>query len=378
MSAGTIASWYCTFSRGGWVGAASRSAGLAASRAGFACFACLGCLAPGFASWEGLPFGLADFGSLVAMCGLGPGSNVHDFAVGLEEAHLARGIARLRLEELEADAVALAGGGIDQHHVRAVERHLLLDDAAGLALHGVGPLVLLHAVDTLDHYLGLEDAQHRAALALVLAGGDDHQVALADLLHRWLLQHFRRERHDLHEALGAQLARDRPEDARADRLELGIEQHGGVGVELDHRAVGAAHAMGRAHHHRAVDLALLHAAARGSALDADLDDVADARVAALGAAEHLDTHHRARAGVVGDVQNGLHLNHGSLSNLARRWNRPASLGSVFRRAASPEREGFAAGPGVPGGEPAGRVEMQPLFCPGVWHCRLRLAAGQPP
>ena len=34
------------------------------------------------------------------------------------------------------------------------------------------------------------------------------------------------------------LARHRPEDARADRLELGVQQHRGVGVELDHRAVG--------------------------------------------------------------------------------------------------------------------------------------------
>src|SRR3954447_25509324 len=43
-------------------------------------------------------------------------------------------------------------------------------------------------------------------------------------------EHFRRERDDLHEALGAKLPRHRPEDARADRLELGIEQHGGVAV----------------------------------------------------------------------------------------------------------------------------------------------------
>src|SRR3954462_1063808 len=45
------------------------------------------------------------------------------------------------------------------------------------------------------------------------------------------LQHFRRQRDDLHEPLGAQLARDRPEDARADRLELGVQQDRGVGVE---------------------------------------------------------------------------------------------------------------------------------------------------
>src|SRR5664279_3350051 len=37
------------------------------------------------------------------------------------------------------------------------------------------------------------------------------------------LQHFGRERHDLHEPLIAQFARDGSEDARADRLELGVE-----------------------------------------------------------------------------------------------------------------------------------------------------------
>src|SRR4029450_498629 len=109
-------------------------------------------------------------------------------------------------------------------------------------------------------------------------------------------------------------------DPPPDRPELRVEQHRGIGVELDHRAVGAANAMGGTHHHGAVDLALLHAAARRSTLDADLDDVPDARIAALGAAEHLDTHHRARAGVVGDVENGLHLNHCSLSNLTRERN----------------------------------------------------------
>src|SRR5689334_5684478 len=36
-------------------------------------------------------------------------------------------------------------------------------------------------------------------------------------------EHFRRERDDLHEPLGAKLARDRPEDAGADWLELVVE-----------------------------------------------------------------------------------------------------------------------------------------------------------
>src|SRR6185295_6162750 len=58
-------------------------------------------------------------------------------------------------------------------------------------------------------------------------------------------QHFRRERNDLHEFLGAQLPRDRTENARAYRLELGREEHGGVRIELHQRSVAAAHALGR-------------------------------------------------------------------------------------------------------------------------------------
>src|SRR5258705_11866666 len=83
------------------------------------------------------------------------------------------------------------------------------------------------------------------------------------------LQYFRRERHDLHEPLVAQLARDGPEDARADRLELGGEQHGGVGIEADQRAVRTTHALARAPDHPVVDLAFLDAPAWGGVLHPD-------------------------------------------------------------------------------------------------------------
>src|SRR5690348_16467399 len=98
------------------------------------------------------------------------------------------------------------------------------------------------------------------------------------------LQHFRRERNDLHETLAAQLARDRPEDAGTDRLELVVEEHGRVAVEADQRTIGAAHALGGAHHHRVVYLALLDLAARDRIADRNLDDISDAGVAALGTA----------------------------------------------------------------------------------------------
>ena len=71
---------------------------------------------------------------------------------------------------------------------------------------------------------------------------------------------------------------------------LALSSTAALRVELDQRAVLAAHALGGAHDDGVVDLALLDAAARRRFLDADLDHVADAGVAALRAAEHLDAH----------------------------------------------------------------------------------------
>src|SRR5690606_30000653 len=101
----------------------------------------------------------------------------------------------------------------------------------------------------------------------------------------------------------------RPENTRADRLELVREQHRGVAVEADQRAVRTAHAELRAHDDRVVHLALLHLAARNRIADADLDDVADRRIATLRPAEHLDAHEAACAAVVGGIQKCAHLNH---------------------------------------------------------------------
>ena len=78
---------------------------------------------------------------------------------------------------------------------------------------------------------------------------------------------------------------------------------------LAQRLLLAPHALGRAHDDRVVDLALLHASARRGVLHRHLDHVADVRVPALAAAEHLDTHDRTRARVIGDVQHRLHLDH---------------------------------------------------------------------
>src|SRR5262249_37269527 len=127
-----------------------------------------------------------------------------------------------------------------------------------------------------------------------------------------LSQHFRGERDDLHEFAGAQLARHRSEDASADRLALLVDEDGGVAVEADGAAVGAAGLLRRGHDHRLVHVAFFDAAARDRLLDRDDDDVADRRDAALGAAQHLDALDAPRPGIVGDVEIGLHLDHGGL------------------------------------------------------------------
>src|SRR5262245_2212410 len=124
------------------------------------------------------------------------------------------------------------------------------------------------------------------------------------------LQHFRREGDDLHELLGAQFAGHRAKNAGPDRLALLVDQHRRVPVETDRGAVGTPDLLRRAHDHRLMNVALLHLAARDRLLDRDDDDVANARGAALRTAQHFDAHHPARAGIVGDIQVRLHLDHG--------------------------------------------------------------------
>src|SRR5574340_1839001 len=227
------------------------------------------------------------------------------FAVGFEVAHFAP-----VLQHLEADAVGLLRRSVEQGHVGNVDLHLLLDNATGLAFHGVGLLVLLNPVGAFHHHLaGIQHPQHSTALALVLARNDNYVIALANLAHNASLQHFRGQRHDLHEALAAQFARHRAKDTGAYGFQLVVQQHRGIAVKFDERAIRAAHPFGSAHHDCIVDLALLDTPAWCGVLDADLDYVADAGVTTLGAAQHLDAHYRACAGVVCNVQQGLHLYH---------------------------------------------------------------------
>src|SRR3954468_4483382 len=124
-----------------------------------------------------------------------------------------------------------------------------------------------------------------------------------------ILEPLRGERDDLHVVAVAQLAGHRPEDARAARVARGVDDHGGVLVEGDVRAVVAPELLLRAHDDGLDDLALLDGALRAGLLDRRGDHVTDVRVAALGPALHADDEDLAGAGVVGDLEACLVLDH---------------------------------------------------------------------
>src|SRR5918997_1696139 len=130
----------------------------------------------------------------------------------------------------------------------------------------------------------------------------------------FISQHLRGERDDLHEPAVAQLAGHRPEDARAARGVLGVDDHRGVLVEGDVGAVLAPELLLRAHDHGLHHLALLDRPLRRRLLDGGGDGVPNARVAAAGAALHADAEDLAGAGVVGDLEPGLVLDHRARSS----------------------------------------------------------------
>src|SRR5579863_5951999 len=88
------------------------------------------------------------------------------------------------LERLETDAIALLGRGVENQHVRDVQRGLALDDAALDARLRIRPLMLLGHVEALDAHAVVRQHFDDGALApLVPAGDQHHHVALANLLH---------------------------------------------------------------------------------------------------------------------------------------------------------------------------------------------------
>src|SRR6185312_15485274 len=101
-------------------------------------------------------------------------------------------------------------------------------------------------------------------------------------------EHLGGEADDLHEVLLTQLAGDGPEDARSTRVQLVVDDDGGVLVEADQRAVTSAIGLLRPDDDRSHDLALLDRALRRCGLHCSDDLVADASVSAARAAHDPD------------------------------------------------------------------------------------------
>src|SRR5690606_9140065 len=123
------------------------------------------------------------------------------------------------------------------------------------------------------------------------------------------LDHLWRERDDAHEALLAEFAADRTEDAGAPRVAVGLQDHSGVLVEPDVGAVGPPPLLDGTDDDRLDDLALLHVAAGDGVLHRRDDGVPDPGVATTGSAENADAQDLLGTSVVGDLQSRLLLNH---------------------------------------------------------------------
>src|SRR5690242_16620021 len=159
-----------------------------------------------------------------------------------------------------------------------------------------------------------------------------------------VLENLGCERDDLHEIALAQLACNGPEDARAPRVALVVDDHRRVLVERDVRAVVTVMLLRRAHHDGRHHLALLDGPVGRGLLDGADDDIPDTGIATPAAALDADAEQLAGAGVVGDTQPGLDLDHFATSTIsATRQRLVRDSGRVStRRTTSPTFELLAS------------------------------------
>src|SRR5581483_1657498 len=123
--------------------------------------------------------------------------------------------------------------------------------------------------------------------------------------------HFGRQRHDLHVALLAELARHGAEDAGRSGLPLLVDDDDGVLVEPDVAPVLPPRLLGRAHHDGARDVRLLHGAVRQRVLHGHDHDVTQAGITPAGTTQHANDLCGLRARVVRDLDHRFLLDHGS-------------------------------------------------------------------
>ena len=150
--------------------------------------------------------------------------------------------------DLVSNARGFVAGGTDDLNFAGVQRHFLSDDAA-VGNFQTGLAVAFDFVDAFDDDFagGGHGADNFALLALIFAAEDDNGIALLDVKFNerqlgtsFRLEHFGRERNNFHEIFFAQFAGDGSENTRAARRKIVLDYDGGVLVETDIGAVGAA------------------------------------------------------------------------------------------------------------------------------------------
>src|SRR3989338_1305433 len=125
-----------------------------------------------------------------------------------------------------------------------------------------------------------------------------------------ILYHFRRERYDGVPTAFRELARHGAEDAVAlwrHLLALLLYKHNCILVKADIGAVLARERVDLPYDDGAVDVLLLHGLPWSGGLDGDDDRVADAGVAAMAPAEHLEDARDLTAGIICNRNDGLWL-----------------------------------------------------------------------
>ena len=150
---------------------------------------------------------------------------------------------------------------------------------------------------------------HRNLSPVLLPVSNDvtaESTALNRLSHRayqlTYLQYFRCKRHDFHEALTAQLPRNRTKYSSSNWLQLVRQQNCRIPVESNQRTIGAPHTLSRANHHRTIHFALPHLTTRDCLLYGDLYDISNMCIPALRTTQYLNAHQPTSAAVVGRLE----------------------------------------------------------------------------
>jgi hypothetical protein len=165
-----------------------------------------------------------------------------------------------------------------------------------------------------------------AGLALVASGDDLDLVTFfyVSLAHvemvsveiraarSGVLEHFGREGNNFHELFFAELTSDRSKDPGAAWVVVLVDHDDRVGIEAENRAIRATDRISCANNHRLNDASFLDRSGRDGIANVGGDNITN--LGGAGAlAEHADHFCAARAGVIGDVEQGFHLDHGGKS-----------------------------------------------------------------